>query len=90
MTGTRGHQGHTHFAGGTSKAVSGMNSGLLMSDQHMLNGVLFVKSVVNVKNSTAGIAPNVLNILGLKGFDEDFCTTQFLCVRRLIGLFGFV
>jgi hypothetical protein len=59
-----------------------MNSGLLVPHQDVLNRVLFVKSVINVENSSAGITPNVLDTFGLKRLDKDFCATEFLWDTR--------
>jgi hypothetical protein len=64
-----------------------------MAHQNVLNRVLLVKSVVNVKHSPAGVTPNVLNVFGLKRFHEDFGATQLLgcgCGRRSGCHFGFI
>ena len=68
----RGDQRHADFAGGARVAVSRMHSGLLVAHQHMLNGVLFVKRVVDVQDGTAGIAPDVLDVFKLQGTHQNF------------------
>ena len=57
--GPGGDQRHTHFARGTGKAVGRVHRRLLVAHQNVLNGVLLVKRVVDVQNSTAGVAPDV-------------------------------
>ena len=77
-TRTRCDQGHTHLAGGARITVSGVHGRLLMAHQDMLNGVLLVQRVVDVENSPARIAPEVLDPFGLQGLDHDFGTHQLL------------
>jgi len=43
-----------------------MHSGLLVSDEHVLNRVLFVERVVNVEDSTTRVAPEVFDAFRLK------------------------
>ena len=71
-------QRHAHIASGARVTVSGMDGGLLVAHQHMLNGVLLVESVVNVKDCAARIAPDVLDIFGLERLDENFGAAQLL------------
>ena len=53
-----------------------MHCGLFVAYQHVLNGVLLEESVVDVQYSTAWVTPDVLDVLGLEGFNEDFTTAQ--------------
>ncbi|MNV44158.1 hypothetical protein D3C71_1359070 [compost metagenome] len=71
-------QRNTHFTRGAGVAVSSVYGSLLMAHQHVLDGVLFVERVVDVENCTAGIAPDVLNVLSLKRLDEDLGTHEVL------------
>jgi hypothetical protein len=66
-----GDQGHAHFAGGAGIAVSSVNGGLFVAHQHVLDGVLFVQRVVDVEDSAAGVAPDVLDVLGLHAADKN-------------------
>ena len=72
----RGHQGHADFTGSARVTVGGVNCGLLMTYQHMLNGVLLVKCVVDVQDSATGVAPDVLYIFVLKGSHQDLGAHQ--------------
>ena len=58
--------------------VSGVHSGLFVADQNVLDGFLFVKSVVDVEHCPTGVTPNKLDVFGLQRFDQDFGPTQFL------------
>jgi hypothetical protein len=86
----RSDQGHTHFTRGTGKAIGSVHSRLLVAHQNVLNGVLLVKSVVNVQNGTARVTPDVLHVFRLERFNEDFCAAQFLSARRSICRIGLV
>jgi hypothetical protein len=70
-------QRHAYIAGRAGIAVSGMHSGLFMPNQHMLNRVLLVKSVVDMQHSATGVAPNVLDVFSLQGLDQDFRASKF-------------
>ena len=52
-----------------------MHGGLLMTNQDMLELVLFEKFVVNVKNLAAGVAEYVLDLFLLQAPDYDFCAS---------------
>src|SRR4030095_8044084 len=77
-TGTRGDHGDAHFAGGARITVSGVNGGLFVAHQHVLDGVLLVERVVDVQYRAAGIAPDELDVLGLEGLDQDFGAAEVL------------
>ena len=53
-----------------------------MTNQDVLNGVLLEECVVDVQYSTAWVAPDVLDVLGLEGFNENFATAQIDGRRR--------
>jgi len=69
--GARGDQGHAHIARGSGIAIGGMHSRLLVAHQHVLNGVLLVKRIVDVENGATRITPEVLDVLSLQGLDKD-------------------
>ena len=48
-----------------------------LAHQHVVVGFLFVQGVVDVEDGAAGVAPDVLDVLGLQGLDEDFGAAQF-------------
>jgi hypothetical protein len=54
-----------------------MNRRLLMSNQYVLYGVLFVKRVVNVQDSAAWVTPYKLDTFGLQRFDQDVGAIDF-------------
>ena len=62
--GTGGSQNHAGLSGGTCVAVSRMTCALLVACDHMLDFVaVLVQTVVNIENSTAGIAKNSIRAL---------------------------
>jgi hypothetical protein len=75
QTGARSDQGNANIASGTCIAISGMNCSLFVANQHMLNGVLFKESVVDVQNGTTWITPDVFDVFSLERFDENFAAT---------------
>jgi hypothetical protein len=87
---TRCDQRYTDFTGGTGIAVSRMNGCLLMSNQHMFYGVLFIKRVVNMQNSTAWVTPYKLDTFGLQRFDQDIGAIDFDggLAQRIAGVCG--
>ena len=74
------HQRDAYIAGGAGIAIGSVDGGLLVAHQHMLNGVLLIKSVINMQHCAAGITPDVLDTFGLKRLDEDFSAPEFLRV----------
>ena len=90
QAGPGGDQRHTDFAGRTGKAVGRVHRRLFVAHQHVLDGVLFVKRVVDVQHSTTRVTPDVLHVFSLKRFDEDFCAAQLLSAHRWRCRFGFV
>ena len=80
--GARCDQSNTDIARGAGIAVGRMHSSLLVTNQNVLNGVLLEESVVNVQYSTAWVTPDVLDVLGLEGFNENFATAQIDGRRR--------
>mmetsp|Transcript_75033 Transcript_75033/g.176104 ORF Transcript_75033/g.176104 Transcript_75033/m.176104 type:complete len:330 (-) Transcript_75033:4705-5694(-) len=67
----RGHQGDADLAGRSRKAVGGMDGGLLVAHQHMLDALLLVERVVDVEHRAAGVAPEVAHPFGLQAANED-------------------
>ena len=59
-----------------------MHSSLLVTNQDVLNGVLLEESVIDVQDSTTWVTPDVLDVLGLEGFDKNFATAQIDGRRR--------
>ena len=78
----RRDQSNTDITCGAGIAVSGMHSGLLVTNQDVLNGVLLEEGVIDVQDSTARVTPDVLDVLGLEGFNENFTTAQIDGRRR--------
>ena len=80
IRGTRpgGYQRDAHITRGTGVAVCGMNGTLFVANQNVLNGVLLVESVVNVKYSPTWIAPDVFNAFGLQSFNENLGASELL------------
>ena len=74
----RSDQSHAHVTGGARIAVGRVHGGLLVANQHVLNGFLLVKSVVDVQHRAAGVAPDVLHALGLQRLDQNFGAAQVL------------
>ena len=66
------HQRHADFASGAGVTISSVNGRLLVADQHVLNRVLFVESVVNVEDCAAGITPDVLDVFKLECANQNF------------------
>jgi hypothetical protein len=87
---TGSDQGHPHFTRGTGKTVRSMHRRLLVAHQNVLNGVLLVKSVVNVENGTTRVTPDVFDVFSLQRFDQNFRATQLLSARGGGCRFGFV
>ena len=77
QTWTRCDQGHTDIAGSACIAIGCMDCSLFVANQHVLNGVLFEESVVDVQNGTTWVTPDVFDVFGLERFNEDFATAQF-------------
>ena len=67
--GARCDQSNTDIARGAGIAVGRMHSRLLVTNQDVLNGVLLEESVVDVQDGTSWVTPDVLDVLGLKGFN---------------------
>ena len=63
-----------------------MNSSLLMAYQNVLNGVLFEESVIDMQNCATRVTPDVLDVLGLKRFDENFGASQLQFSMSCTGL----
>jgi hypothetical protein len=76
--GSGGDQRHADIAGGAGVAVGRVDGRLLVAHQHVLDGVLLVKRVVDVQHGTTGVTPDVLDAFGLQGLDEDFRSAEFL------------
>lgn len=67
------HEGNANISGRPGVAVSCMHGGLFMANQHMLNGVLLVKSVINVQHCAARVAPDEFDAFRLQGPDQNLC-----------------
>jgi hypothetical protein len=52
-----------------------MHSGLLMTNQNMLELVLLEKFVINIKNRAAGVAEHILDLFLVQAPDYDFCAS---------------
>ena len=82
------HERNAHITGGAGIAIRRMNGRLLMAHQNVLNRLLLEKSVVDVQHGTAGIAPDIFDVFGLKRLDENFSAAQLVgsrvlrCARR--------
>ena len=48
-----------------------------MTHQHVLNRVLFVKRIVNMKHCAARVTPDVFDVFCLQGFDENVRSVNF-------------
>jgi len=83
-----GHERNTDVAGRARIAVGGVHRGLLMAHQHVLDGVLLVQGVVDVQNGATGIAPDVLDVLGLQAAHEDVGTVEDFAVGGGGGVGG--
>ena len=59
--GPEGDQHHAGLTGGAGIAVSGMGRGLLVAHQDMGHLAVLEQGIVNMQNSAAGIAENVLD-----------------------------
>ncbi|MNS88500.1 hypothetical protein D3C72_1224780 [compost metagenome] len=79
--GTGGHQRYAHLAGRPCIAVCGMNRGLLVAHQDVLELLLLVELVVDVQHCAAGIAPDVLDAFFGKCVNENFRPDHFGCGR---------
>ena len=74
--GARCDQSNTDITRGAGIAIGRMHSSLLVANQDVLNGVLLEEGIVDVQYRTAWVTPDVLDVLGLKGFNENFATAQ--------------
>ena len=57
--------GNADFASRARKAIGCVHSSLLVTDQYVLNRVLFVERVVDIQNSAAWVTPDLFHALGL-------------------------
>ena len=71
----RHEQAAVHAADGYARATGEVG----VAHQHMLDGVLLVQGVIDVKHRAAGVAPEEFHSFGLQASNEDF---------RTIGLGG--
>ncbi len=71
----RGHQANTDLVGRSGVGIRCVHSGLLMTNQNMLELVLFEKFVVNKKNRAAGIAEYIFDLFLLQAPDYNFCAS---------------
>ena len=62
---TAGNQGDADLSRCARETIRRVDCGLFVAHQNVLNRILFVKRVVDVQNSTAGITPNLLDTFGL-------------------------
>src|SRR6202012_560154 len=60
---TRGHEAYAYIAGRTRVSVGGVDRGLLVAHEDVLDGVLLVQLVVDVEYRAAGIAPDEFDLL---------------------------
>ena len=64
-------QGHANFSRGAGISVGGMHRRLFVAHQNVLHGVLTVDGVVDIEGGTTRITPDVFDLFGLQGFDQD-------------------
>ena len=57
-----------------------MHSRLFMAHQNVLDRILLVKRVVNMKNSATRVTPDELDAFCLQGFDKNLCATKLLLI----------
>jgi len=58
---------------------------LLMAHQNVLDGVLLVESVVNMQDSAAGIAPDVLDPFACSALTRISAPRKLLCVLNRLA-----
>ncbi|MPN16094.1 hypothetical protein SDC9_163432 [bioreactor metagenome] len=56
--------------------VCGMNGGLLMANQDVLDVLLLEKGVVNMQNGTAWVTEHIIDLFFLQAPDYNFCTAD--------------
>src|SRR5690606_24265711 len=78
----RGHQRDAGAPRGASIAVGGMDCGLLMAHEDVLDLCLLEELVVDVQYGTARVAENVVHALLLQASHHDLCATDFHCTFR--------
>ena len=81
--GPRCDQRNTDIARGTRVAIGRVNSCLLVAHQNVLDGILLIKSVVNVQHCTAWVTPHVFDVFGLQGLDKNLCPAEFRVIASL-------
>jgi hypothetical protein len=80
--GAGGDQGHAHITGGAGIAVGCVHGSLLVAHQYMLDRILLVECVINMKHRTAGVTPDVLDTFGLQRLDQNLRTPELQIVGR--------
>ena len=53
-----------------------MNCSLFVTNQYVMNFVLFEELVVDMKDGATGIAENGIDIFSLQTFNKNFCTAH--------------
>ncbi len=69
--GPRRDERDADLAGRARVAVGGVDSRLLVADQHVLDRVLLVERVVDVEDRAAGVAPEIADVFRLQAADQD-------------------
>ena len=70
--GPGGDQRDADFAGRPRIAVGGVDGGLLVPHQDVLDRLLLVERVVDVEDGAARVAPEEADVFGLQAADQDF------------------
>ena len=74
---TTGDQTDPYLVGGACVGISSVHGSLLMANQDMLEFLLFVDGVVDVKHRATGITEDMFNALFGKATHDDVCAIQF-------------
>ena len=53
-----------------------MHGSLLVTHQDMLDAFLFVQRIVDVEYGSAGVTPDVFDLLGLHGANQNFSAVE--------------
>ena len=73
---TGGDEGHARAPGRARVSVGGVRRALLVTDQHVLDGVLLVDLVVDVQYSPPGVPEDAFHALVLEELHDDLPATE--------------
>ena len=82
--GAGGDQHHAGFAAGAGVTFGGVDGGLFVTDQHMLDMVLGVQGVIDVQHGAARITEHAFDAFFLQATDENFSTRDEFHNRSLL------